>query len=122
MVISLRYSQEALDRVLADHGEWLCMAEDETLLMASKTRRDLLIFTNRRIVITDTQGLMRKKTSYTSLPYRSISRWSVESKRGWLDGSDIKIWSGSHAEPVINVELTADSDGQLVGQIMSAHA
>ncbi len=118
-MVSLRYSRADVDKAVEEHGAWLCLGADEEIVFASKTRRDLIIFTNARLVVTDTQGLMRKKTSYESIPFTSIGRWSIESKSGWLDGADLKIWLGHSAEPLLDIELTGDSDGQTVGQLLS---
>nr|DAM75615.1 MAG TPA: Bacterial PH domain protein [Caudoviricetes sp.] len=39
--------------------------------------RDLLIFTSKRLIIVDIQGLTGKKRSYTSVPYKSIQHFSI---------------------------------------------
>ena len=100
----LRWGRADSEKVIKDHGAGLSLADDESIEFAGKTRRDLLIFTDRRLIVTDTQGLMNKKTTYSSIPYRSLARWSVETKgRGW-DGSSgsgrrSNHWSHSNSRP-----------------------
>ena len=40
--------------------------------------RDLIVFTEKRLILVDKQGVTGKKTSYKSIPYRAISRFTVE--------------------------------------------
>ena len=50
----------------------------EEILAAFKTIRDQLIFTNRRIIAVDVQGLTGIKKSYTSLPYSRIQYYAIQ--------------------------------------------
>ena len=122
-MFELRWSPADAQEVLAEHGQWIALGEGEEIEFAARTRRDLLILTNRRIIKTDTQGVVNKKTEYSSITYRSIGRWSVEARgRGWLDGADLKVWVGSMNEPLIDVELQKDESGQAVATILASHA
>lgn len=121
--MALRWGPAEAAQVVAEHGDWLALAEGEEIEFAAKTRRDMLILTDRRLVRTDTQGLVNRKTEYLSLPYRAITRWSVETKgRGWADGADLKVWLGSAVEPLLNVELQKDESAREVAALLSKHA
>ena len=50
----------------------------ETVSLAFKLVRDLIVFTDFRLILVDKQGVTGKKAEYKSIPYRSISRFSVE--------------------------------------------
>jgi len=52
--------------------------DDETVFAAFKTVRDQLVFTNRRIIAVDVQGITGKKIDFTSIPYNRIQTFSVE--------------------------------------------
>lgn len=58
--------------------------EGETILSAFQTVRDQLVFTNKRIIAANVQGLTGKKVDYTSSPYSKIQTFSVETA-GLLD-------------------------------------
>ena len=60
------------------------LIDQETVLSAFKTVRDQLIFTNKRIIAANVQGLSGKKIDYTSIPYSKIQTYSVETA-GTLD-------------------------------------
>lgn len=51
---------------------------NEKELFAVKTIRDFALFTNKRIIICDKQGVTGKKTEYYVIPYKSIVTYSVE--------------------------------------------
>ena len=52
------------------------LADQEYPVCAFKTVRDAAVFTNRRLIIRDAQGLTGKKVEMYSLPYSSITMWS----------------------------------------------
>lgn len=49
----------------------------ETLEMAFQTIRDQLVFTNKRIISIDVQGITGKKKSFTSMPYSKIQFFTI---------------------------------------------
>lgn len=63
--------------------------------------RDAFLFTDRRLILVDKQGLTGKKVEYHSLPYRSITHYSVETAGTFDLDAELKIWlSGGHG-PII---------------------
>src|SRR3954452_12826052 len=60
------------------------LIEGERVLQVFKTIRDQLVFTNKRIIAANVQGLTGKKVDYTSIPYSKIQTFSVETS-GVLD-------------------------------------
>ncbi len=56
----------------------------ERLVAAFKTVRDQVIFTNKRIIVINAQGITGKKTSYLSYPFSKVQYFGVETA-GVLD-------------------------------------
>ena len=54
------------------------LATGERIEKAYQLVRDLFVFTNKRLILVDKQGLTGNKVEYHSLPYRSITHFSVE--------------------------------------------
>lgn len=78
---------EKLERELAS-----LMIEGESMHKAFKLIRDLVVFTNKRIILIDKQGMTGKKTEYLTIPYKSIKYFSKESA-GTIDlDAEIKVW------------------------------
>lgn len=50
----------------------------ESVLGAFKTIRDQVIFTNKRIITIDVQGVTGKRKDYTTLPYSKIEYFSIQ--------------------------------------------
>lgn len=70
------------------------LVEGETAIKAYKTNRDSAIFTNKRIMFRDVQGLRGKKIEIYSLPYIHVHMWSTENAGGFLDtSSEIELWT-----------------------------
>ena len=54
------------------------LAPGEVVEHAYQLIRDYFVFTNKRFVLVDKQGLTGSKVQYHSIPYRSITHFSVE--------------------------------------------
>ena len=69
------------------------LTKGEQPIAAYKTFRDSAIFTNKRLIIRDAQGLTGTKVEIYSLPYSSILMWSTENA-GTIDlNSEVEIWT-----------------------------
>ncbi|MEY4754106.1 MAG: hypothetical protein RJA44_1781 [Pseudomonadota bacterium] len=76
------------------------LVEGESVDKAYKLVRDVIIFTNRRLVLVDKQGLTGSKKEYLSLPYRSVVRFSVETQGHFDVESELKIWVSGSETPI----------------------
>jgi hypothetical protein len=76
------------------------LADDEQVEQAFKLVRDMLIFTNRRFIMVDRQGVTGKKTTYDSIPYRAITHFAVETAGHFDLESELKIWISGTVEPI----------------------
>ncbi|TZF89708.1 PH domain-containing protein [Cognatilysobacter lacus] len=76
------------------------LAKDEALQRAFGFVRDLIVFTDRRMIIVDKQGVTGKKTAYLSIPYRAIVMYSIETAGHFDLDSDLRIWVSGQAEPI----------------------
>lgn len=63
----------------------------EELKFAVKTLRDIGVFTDKRILIADKQGIIGKKTEYYSIPYKSIVTYAIETAGTFDFDSEIKL-------------------------------
>jgi len=65
----------------------------EQPIAAYKTFRDSAVFTTRRLIVRDAQGMTGKKVEVYSLPYSSINMWSSENA-GTLDwNAELEMWT-----------------------------
>ena len=70
------------------------MVEGEQPWAAYKTFRDSAVFTNKRLIVRDAQGITGSKVEIYSLPYSSINMWSSENAGRLLDtNAEIEMWT-----------------------------
>ena len=100
-------SQKNVDKVERALEDILVPGEQVTL--AFSLIRDLIVFTEFRLILVDKQGVTGKKTSYKSLPYRSISRFSVETSGHFDLDAELKIWVSSAVEPSEVLQFKSDN-------------
>ena len=81
---------------------------EEKVDLAFKLVRDLLVFTEKRLIIVDKQGMTGKKVEYKSIPYRSISRFSVETSGHFDLDAELKIWISSAELPAESLQFRSD--------------
>ncbi len=60
------------------------LIDGERIFAGFKTVRDQVVFTNKRVIAANVQGITGSKVDYTSLPYSKINAFSIETS-GALD-------------------------------------
>jgi hypothetical protein len=60
------------------------LIDGENVIDSYVSMRDRVVFTNKRIISVNVQGLTGKKVDYTSIPYNRIQAYSVETS-GFFD-------------------------------------
>lgn len=91
----------------------------EQVELAFKLVRDLIIFTDRRMIIVDKQGMTGKKSEYKSIPYRSISRFSIETSGHFDLDAELKIWISSAELPAESLQFRKDKNIIAVQQALA---
>ena len=67
----------------------------ESVDSAYKVLRDTFVFTNKRLILIDRQGITGKKVEYLSVPYKSMVSFAVETAGTFDMDSELKIWISS---------------------------
>jgi hypothetical protein len=62
--------------------------------------RDTILFTDRRLILVDKQGITGKKVEYHSIPYRSITHFAVETAGHFDLDAELKIWVSGNPTPI----------------------
>jgi hypothetical protein len=96
------------------------LIDGEFIEKAYKIIRDMFIFTNKRLILVDKQGITGSKVDYQSIPYSSIKKFSKESA-GLMDlDAELKIWITGEALP-IKKQFSKDNNINEVYKILSQH-
>ncbi|HBJ2611182.1 PH domain-containing protein [Clostridium botulinum] len=76
------------------------LAQNERVEKAYKLIRDMFIFTNKRLILVDKQGMTARKTEYHSIPYKAITHFSIETAGNFDLDAELKIWISGTQLPV----------------------
>ncbi len=93
----------------------------ETIEAGFKLLRDTFIFTNKRLILVNVQGLTGRKMEYFSVSYRSISRFSVETAGSFDLDAELKIWISGEQNPSISKRFNKSVDIYEVQKILAQH-
>lgn len=76
------------------------LAPSEKVEHAYKLIRDLIVFTDKRLMLIDKQGMSGKKVEYHSIPYKSVVHFSIETAGTFDLDAELKIWLSGSAAPI----------------------
>ncbi|WP_025785445.1 PH domain-containing protein [Sporosarcina sp. D27] len=96
------------------------LVAEETVEAAFKLFRDMMVFTEKRLILVDKQGMTGKKTEYHSIPYKSISHFSIETAGTFDMDAELKIWISSATEPLVNKQFKKDASIYDIQKILAA--
>ncbi|MGI4846742.1 MAG: PH domain-containing protein [Janthinobacterium lividum] len=86
------------DKIRQEFGNIL--TEHEKVEHAYQMIRDYFVFTDKRLVLVNKQGITGSKVEYHSIPYKSITHFSIETA-GHLDlDAELKIYISSQTTPI----------------------
>lgn len=93
------------------------LVQGEQPYAAYKTFRDSAIFTSKRLIVRDSQGLTGKKVEIYSIPYSSINMWSTENA-GRIDfNAEVELWTRAGH---LKIKLGRQIDVRRIDQLIAA--
>lgn len=102
-----------------DNNILALLVPKEEIIGVYKSVRDYVVFTNRRFISVNIQGVTGKKRDYTIMPYSKISVFSIETS-GVLDiDSELQLFFSGVGK--VTFEFTGNSDIVEIGQMISRH-
>ncbi len=76
------------------------LIDGEIIESAFVVFRDKWVFTNKRLILLNIQGLTGSKREYLTIPYHSIIRFSIETAGTLDEDCEMKLWIRGMAEPL----------------------
>lgn len=86
------------------------LIEEESVELGFKLLRDVFMFTNKRLILIDIQGFTGSKAEYKSMPYKNISRFSLETAGTFDLDAELKIWISSENTPTVSKKFNKSID------------
>lgn len=68
------------------------LMDGERVLASYKSMRDGVVFTDRRLIAVNVQGITGKKRDFTSLPYKNVVAYSVETAGTFDLDSELELY------------------------------
>ncbi|WP_396157948.1 PH domain-containing protein [Flavobacterium sp.] len=107
------------ETLIKDYGKLLI--EGETIELGFKLIRDTFIFTNKRLILIEKQGITGSKMEYKSIIYKSISRFSIETAGTFDLEAELKIWVSSETNPSIIKQFNKSVNVYDVQTVLAHH-
>lgn len=89
----------------------------ESVVGTYKTVRDFVVFTDKRIIAVNVQGVTGKKKDYTFLPYSKIQAFSIETAGIFDMDSELELYFSGLGK--VRFEFTGQSGIIRIGQLIS---
>lgn len=91
----------------------------EQLLQAFKGIRDFVVFTDKRVIAVNLQGMTGKKRDFTSLPLKKIQAFSVETAGTFDLDAELDLWFSGLG--VVRFEFRGSADIRAIGQLVATY-
>ena len=101
-----------------EFGQVLC--EGEKIDAAFRIIRDKWVFTDKRLIMLNVQGVTGLKREYHSIPYQSITQFLVETPGTLDDDCEMKIWIKGQTVPYKH-EFSRRTNLKQIQRTLAAH-
>ena len=83
------------------HSEYgLLLVDGEIIEAGFAVLRDTFLFTNKRLILVEIQGISGKQLEYLSIPYNKITKFSVQTGASFDLNAELKLWIGNDTIPL----------------------
>ena len=107
------------EKLQEKYGKLLIPSEE--IEAGFKIIRDTFIFTNKRLILVDVQGLTGSKIEYFSVLYKSITRFSVETAGSFDLDAELKIWISGEQTPSVSKRFNKKVDIYEVQKLLAEY-
>ena len=95
------------------------LIDGEEPIYAFATVRDGLVFTNMRVIAINIQGVTGKRRDFTSLPYKRIQAFSIETSGVFDIDSELELWFSGLGN--VKFEFTSRADAAELCRIIASY-
>jgi hypothetical protein len=96
------------------------LIEGEQVVASFKAVRDFVMFTNKRLVAVNVQGMTGKKRDFTSLPYSKIQAFSIETAGTFDLDAELDLWFSGLGK--VRMEFRGRTDIRQLGDLIASYA
>jgi len=99
----------------------MLLVEGENIEVGFRVIRDMYIFTNKRFIYANKQGITGKKIEFLSILYDKITRFSVETAGHFDLDAELKIWVAGMELPIIDQRFSKKVNIYDLQRILATH-
>ena len=96
------------------------LIQGETIIGSYQSVRDGIVFTNKRIITINIQGLTGKKKDFTSIPYSKITTFSLETAGTFDLDAELEIYMSAVGK--VKFEFVGSTDVKEICKMISTYA
>jgi len=111
-------SSSETKKFYSDYGQLL--VDGEIIEVGFVVLRDTFLFTNKRLILVDIQGISGKQIEYLSIPYSKITKFSVQTGESFDLNAELKLWIGSDTIP-LEKKFNKDLSVYDVQKVLASH-
>lgn len=93
--------------------------QGEEVLACFKAARDSVVFTNKRLIAINVQGMTGKKKDFTSLPYSKVQAFSIETAGTFDLDAELDLWFSGLG--LVRLEFKGRVDIRGIGQLIASY-
>lgn len=102
----------------SEYGKML--ADGEIIEVGIIVLRDTFLFSNKRLILVEIQGISGKQIEYLSIPYNKITKFSIQTGGSFDLDAELKLWIGSDSIP-IEKKFNKDVNIYEVQKVLASH-
>ena len=91
----------------------------EDIVSCFKGARDHVIFTNKRLIAVNVQGITGKKRDYTSLPFSKVQAFSIETAGTFDLDAELDLWFSGLGK--VRLEFKGNADIRQIGHMIASY-
>ncbi len=95
------------------------LIEGEQGYLAFKGMRDYIVFTSKRIIAVNVQGITGKKKDFTSLPYVKVQAFSLETAGTFDLDAELELWFSGLGK--VKFEFKGNTDEAYLNKLIAHH-
>lgn len=95
------------------------LVQDERPVASFKGIRDYVVFTDKRVIAVNVQGMTGKKRDFTSLPYSKIQAFSVETAGRFDLDAELDLWFSGLGK--VRFEFRGQVDIRTLSQLIATY-
>jgi hypothetical protein len=95
------------------------LIQNEQIVACFKGMRDFVVFTDKRLIAVNVQGMTGKKRDFTSLPYSKVQAFSIETAGTFDLDAELDLWFSGLGK--VRLEFKGTVDVRHLGQLIASY-